>query len=253
MPKKTIPDDFSIFPKRLKQLMRERKVIKNGREQRTSQQELADSLTVKRQTVSLYLTGQSVPDAIQTRSIAQFFNVSTDWLLGLSDYRTILERQKASNFAASLTTSLARLDDGTRKLAVESLANIAHGFTALCYTRGDTLRMYSDVVFAIGHILRATSSCLAVTAQIDDTAPLLDASDVGENALAVFQNASAAAYTEIGSYIAKATDFVRSSLDVKVSTEIDYAFCVEADKMLKEFRDAHSEWWKQELESYGKD
>lgn len=95
MPKKTIPDDFSVFPKRLKQLMHERKVIKNGKELPTSQQELAEKLTVKRQTVSLYLTGQSVPDAIQIRSIAQFFNVSTDWLLGLTDIRTVNSSERA--------------------------------------------------------------------------------------------------------------------------------------------------------------
>ena len=87
VPKKSIPDDFSVFPQRLNQLMHERKVIKNGKEQSTSQQELAEKLFVKRQTVSLYLTGQSVPDAIQIRRIAQFFNVSADWLLGLSDVR----------------------------------------------------------------------------------------------------------------------------------------------------------------------
>lgn len=84
MPKKSIPDEFSDFPVRLKLLMNRRKVIKNNRERPTSQQDLAEQLGIKRQTVSLYLTGQSVPDALQIRKIAQFFNVSTDYLLGLA-------------------------------------------------------------------------------------------------------------------------------------------------------------------------
>ena len=85
MPKKSVPDEFSDFPVRLKQLMNERKVIKNNREYPTSQQDLAEQLGIKRQTVSLYQTGQSVPDALQIRKIAQFFNVSADWLLGLTN------------------------------------------------------------------------------------------------------------------------------------------------------------------------
>lgn len=131
MPKKSIPDDFSAFPKRLKQLMNERKVIKKGKMQPTSQQDLAYELNVKRQTVSLYLTGQSIPDAIQIRHIAQFFGVSADWLLGLTEtkdidinVRSIAEYTGLSSSAINLLHSpmgstlascfniLARLDQG---------------------------------------------------------------------------------------------------------------------------------------------
>ena len=80
MARKTVSDDFMIFPQRLSELMKERKM---------TQQNLADGLGVKRQTVSLYMSGQSMPDAEQLRNIALFFDVSSDWLLGLSNFKKI--------------------------------------------------------------------------------------------------------------------------------------------------------------------
>ena len=80
MARKTVSDNFLIFPQRLSELMKERKL---------TQQNLADSLGVKRQTVSLYMSGQSMPDAEQLKNIALFFGVSADWLLGLSNVRPV--------------------------------------------------------------------------------------------------------------------------------------------------------------------
>lgn len=80
MSRKMVSDDFRVFSDRLSLLMKERKL---------TQQILADGLGIKRQTVSLYMTGQSMPDAEQLKKIAIFFDVSADWLLGLSDIRTL--------------------------------------------------------------------------------------------------------------------------------------------------------------------
>ena len=63
------------FPERLKQILSE-----TG----TTQQELADILGVQRQTVSLYVNGQIRPDIGALSAIAQYFDVTTDWLLGLT-------------------------------------------------------------------------------------------------------------------------------------------------------------------------
>lgn len=79
MARKTVPEDFKIFSERLSALMKEKKM---------KQQDLADVLEVKRQTVSLYMIGKSMPDAHLLRKIAVFFKVSADWLLGLTDTRT---------------------------------------------------------------------------------------------------------------------------------------------------------------------
>lgn len=78
--RKTVTDDFKVFSERLSMLMKERGV---------TQEMLANDLGIKRQTVGLYKSGQSTPDAAQLRNIAIFFNVSSDWLLGLTDFREL--------------------------------------------------------------------------------------------------------------------------------------------------------------------
>ncbi|GBF68271.1 DNA-binding helix-turn-helix protein [Lawsonibacter asaccharolyticus] len=78
MARKNVTDDFKVFPERLSMLMKEQGV---------TQERLAHDLGIKRQTVGLYKNGQSMPDAAQLRNIAVFFNVSSDWLLGLTDFR----------------------------------------------------------------------------------------------------------------------------------------------------------------------
>lgn len=60
---------FSI---RLRKIMEERK---------TTQKQLADAVGKRPQTVSLYMNGQSLPDALTLREIGEYFGVSTDWLL----------------------------------------------------------------------------------------------------------------------------------------------------------------------------
>lgn len=67
-----------IFPKRLRELVEETN---------TTQEKLGEALGVRRQTISLYITGQSKPDWTQVAKIATFFNVPSDYLLGLSDNR----------------------------------------------------------------------------------------------------------------------------------------------------------------------
>ena len=76
--RKTVSDDFKVFSERLSKLMKERGL---------KQQDLASVLGVKRQTVSLYMIGQSMPDAEQLKKISMFFDVSADWLLGISEYK----------------------------------------------------------------------------------------------------------------------------------------------------------------------
>lgn len=51
----------------------------------TTQKKLADAIDMRPQTVSLYTTGQSFPDVNTLKKIAEFFNASADYLLGISD------------------------------------------------------------------------------------------------------------------------------------------------------------------------
>lgn len=60
------------FSTRLREIMEECK---------TTQKQLADAIGKRPQTVSLYMNGQSLPDALTLREIGKYFGVSTDWLL----------------------------------------------------------------------------------------------------------------------------------------------------------------------------
>lgn len=60
------------FSKRLREVMEER---------HTTQKRLAEAIKMRPQTVSLYMNGQSLPDVLTLKKIADFFNVSADWLL----------------------------------------------------------------------------------------------------------------------------------------------------------------------------
>ncbi len=67
------------FPSRLRQLRN-----KKGESQAT----LAKELMVTKSTISLYETGDNVPDARTIRKMAEHFEVSADYLLGLSESET---------------------------------------------------------------------------------------------------------------------------------------------------------------------
>lgn len=79
MPRKKEPTHVTekyTFPTRLRKLME----IYG-----TTQKKLADAIDMRPQTVSLYTTGQSFPDVNTLKKIADFFNASADYLLGISD------------------------------------------------------------------------------------------------------------------------------------------------------------------------
>lgn len=83
MPRKSDPaykTESSIFATRLREIMRER-----GENQTTLADKIsAQYVTIQRQTISLYMSGQSRPDTERLTAIAKVLNVSADWLLGLT-------------------------------------------------------------------------------------------------------------------------------------------------------------------------
>lgn len=87
MPRKAEPaykTENSVFSQRLREIMKER-----GENQTTLAEKIAEQfLTIQRQTISLYMNGQSRPDTERLTAIAKTLNVSADWLLGLSDVKT---------------------------------------------------------------------------------------------------------------------------------------------------------------------
>ena len=69
----------ALFPSRLRELRNKLGV---------SQDKMAQALGVSKSTLGLYETGDTLPDARTLRDIAVYFNVSADWLLGLTDTRS---------------------------------------------------------------------------------------------------------------------------------------------------------------------
>nr|DAQ42083.1 MAG TPA: Repressor protein CI [Caudoviricetes sp.] len=80
-------DYNAAFPTRLRALMENRNGISPlGRS--VSQTELAKEIGVTRQAISTYALGTSAPDIIKFKAIADFFHVSSDYLLGFTTERT---------------------------------------------------------------------------------------------------------------------------------------------------------------------
>ena len=74
--------------------------IKELREEKNiSQLELAKKLNLTQQSISLYEKGDREPSIDVLKSIANFFNVSLDYLLGKSDIRNYDENEKEFRFA----------------------------------------------------------------------------------------------------------------------------------------------------------
>ena len=71
---------YGVFPERLRKIMEEHE---------TTQQELADYLGKSRQAIGYYADGSSSPDWETLSALARYFGVSSDWLLGLSDIKSM--------------------------------------------------------------------------------------------------------------------------------------------------------------------
>ncbi len=99
---------MSIFSKRLKQLRTERKI---------SQEELGTLFNLSKSTISLYESGKREPDYNTLTKLADYFKVTTDFLLGRIDEPTIPEfkPQKPSNKEYVLAAKT--LADATMRIA----------------------------------------------------------------------------------------------------------------------------------------
>lgn len=69
--------DLQSCSSRLKLLMNQKHI---------TQQYLADAIGCSRKSISQYCNGKSIPDDVIRVQLAQYFNVSVDYLLGISKY-----------------------------------------------------------------------------------------------------------------------------------------------------------------------
>lgn len=70
---------MATFAQRMKQLRKEKKL---------KQQQLADQFSVKLRTYQGYEYGESYPEVAKLVAIADFFDVSLDYLMGRSEVRS---------------------------------------------------------------------------------------------------------------------------------------------------------------------
>lgn len=127
---------FLMFGERLKELRRNNKL---------TQQELANTLKVSASTIGMYEQGRRSPDTGTLNQVAEHFDVSVDWLLGRTDfshstlnpYNKLLTQKDEKDIAKDLEKTLGQLegaqdglmfdgealDDETRELLKISLEN----------------------------------------------------------------------------------------------------------------------------------
>ncbi|WP_294366278.1 helix-turn-helix transcriptional regulator [uncultured Ruminococcus sp.] len=79
------------------------KIRKLREETSTPQQKIADLLGVTRQSLSLYEKGERTINVEALGKLAEFFNVSADYLLGLSDVRSVEQDMQTACEVTGLT------------------------------------------------------------------------------------------------------------------------------------------------------
>ena len=100
-----------------------------------SQRALADYIGITAQAVSLYANGATAPDIDALIKMAQFFNVSTDYLLGLSDAETASIEERAICDYTGLSAD-----------SIEALHKISHGYRN--FTKNEKARFFIDAALS---------------------------------------------------------------------------------------------------------
>ena len=164
-----------IFAEKLRERMRECS---------ENQSSLAQKIGVQRQTISLYTTGQSKPDTEKLSKIAQALNVSSDWLLGLSDVKTPDVSVKAICEKTGLSEKAV-----TSIMKIKGLADIG-GFIGVNELTGINDFLSTDnFIFCAGEYAKAKRCVLSQLESFDvngsDDYPL-DDTDVQEITLRGF-------------------------------------------------------------------
>lgn len=95
-----------MFPVRLKALRMQKKL---------THQDMADFLGITRQGYSKYENGQSQPDIDTINKLAQFFNVTTDYLLGRTDEPNPIESDNEE------LGTLARINQLIKEYGIEQM------------------------------------------------------------------------------------------------------------------------------------
>lgn len=89
--------------------------IRELREDRDLRQiDVANSTGIDQKTLSNYETGKTNPDSFAIIKLAEYFNVSTDYLLGISDYN-FFDFQNVLNEISEIQIKLKNIQDFLKK------------------------------------------------------------------------------------------------------------------------------------------
>lgn len=88
-----------IFSERLKTLRFTRKI---------TQERLSKDLDVGRSSISHYENGEQIPDLYKLITIAKYFDISIDYLLGVSNYKNVLEKEKNTDPMVGIPNNIQR-------------------------------------------------------------------------------------------------------------------------------------------------
>jgi len=91
-----------------------------------NQSQLADKLCVSRGSISFYENGDRIPDIEFLCKVSEYFDVSADWLLGLSDVKSLDVDIKGISEKTGLSEKAATK---LKQLNSDSVGNIAKGYT----------------------------------------------------------------------------------------------------------------------------
>lgn len=102
-----------------------RKIKKLRELKGTTQEDLAKFLGVAPQTVYKYEKNINEPDLKTTSKIAEYFNVTTDYLLGRTDIPNELHQAASSDIDLA---KLAEMDPNKKKAITENINNMINMF-----------------------------------------------------------------------------------------------------------------------------
>lgn len=103
-----------MFTERLKSLRKEAGL---------TQKELAEQLGIKQPTYTQWELGRRSPSSETLEKFANFFNVSTDYLLGNSDYKTTIDQDIEEAIQRSVAYQGNPISDKDKKAITDFLRN----------------------------------------------------------------------------------------------------------------------------------
>ena len=129
-----------------------------------TQSQFADVLGLSRPTVSLYESGERVPDAVTLRLIAEKTNVSADYLLGLRDDPTAdKDLQAIVDYTGLSSEALTKIHNFSHLQGHES--GVLDNFNAFI------VRFYSRFLLHLSNLERAADDTKRILDEAKDDAP----------------------------------------------------------------------------------